>query len=94
MLDQLTPVIVAAYIEELGQHLDKRSVKQHEVPAHHNAEAYEDAHLGAAGNPDDRKGPLFRSLNRERHLTARRLHRLRGTGDDKAAFTADRTADR
>ena len=28
-LAQLTPVIVAAYIEELGQHLDKPSVKQH-----------------------------------------------------------------
>ncbi len=28
-LAQLTPVIVAAYIEELGQRLDKPSVKQH-----------------------------------------------------------------
>ncbi len=28
-LAQLTPVIVAAYLEELGQHLDKPSVKQH-----------------------------------------------------------------
>src|SRR5512146_501550 len=28
-LSQLTPVIVAAYIEELGQYLDRPSVKQH-----------------------------------------------------------------
>jgi integrase/recombinase XerD len=28
-LAQLTPVIVAAYIEELGQHVAKPSVKQH-----------------------------------------------------------------
>jgi integrase len=47
-----------------------------EVPAHHNAEAYVDAYLAAAQIADDRKGPLFRSLDRERHLTERRLHRL------------------
>jgi len=32
--------------------------------------------LAAAQIVDDRKGPLFRSLDRERHLTERRLHRL------------------
>jgi integrase/recombinase XerD len=46
------------------------------VPAHHNAEAYVDAYLTAAHGADDRKGPLFRSLGRARHLTERRLHRL------------------
>ena len=35
-----------------------------------------DAYLAAAKIADDRKGPLFRSLNRERDLTERRLHRL------------------
>ena len=35
-----------------------------------------DAYLVAAQIAGDRKGPLFRSLDRERHLTARRLHRL------------------
>ena len=50
--------------------------ERHEVPAHHNAEAYVDAYLAAAHIGDDRKGPLFRSLDRERHLTERRLHRL------------------
>jgi integrase/recombinase XerD len=50
--------------------------ERHEVPAHHNAEAYVDAYLAAAQIAADRKGPLFRSLDRERHLTARQLHRL------------------
>ena len=50
--------------------------ERHEVPAHHNAEAYVDAYLAAARTAQDRKGPLFRSLDRERHLTERRLHRL------------------
>jgi integrase/recombinase XerD len=56
--------------------LHEKGGKRHEVPAHHNAEAYVDAYLVAAQIADDRKGPLFRSLDRERHLTPRRLHRL------------------
>ncbi len=56
--------------------LHEKGGKRHEVPAHHNAEAYVDAYLAAAQIADDRKGPLFRSLDRERHLTERRLHRL------------------
>ena len=31
------------------------------MPASHSAEEYLDAHLGAAGNAEDRKGPLSRS---------------------------------
>jgi integrase/recombinase XerD len=46
------------------------------VPAHHNAEAYVDAYLTAAQIAEDRRGPLFRSLGRERRLTERRLRRL------------------
>jgi integrase/recombinase XerD len=34
-----------------------------------------DAYLTAAQIANDRKGPLFRSLDRERCLTERRLHR-------------------
>ena len=56
--------------------LYEKGGKRHEVPAHHNAEAYVDAYLAAALIAEDRKGPLFRSLDRERHLTERRLHRL------------------
>ena len=50
--------------------------ERHEVPAHHNAEAHVDAYRSAAQITENRKGPLFRSLDRERHLTERRLHRL------------------
>jgi site-specific recombinase XerD len=56
--------------------LHEKGGKRHEVPAHHNAEAYVDAYLAVAQIAEDRKGPLFRSLDRERHLTERRLHRL------------------
>jgi integrase/recombinase XerD len=56
--------------------LNEKGGKRHEVPAHHNAEAYIDAYLARAQIADDCKSPLFRSLDRERHLTERRLHRL------------------
>jgi integrase/recombinase XerD len=56
--------------------LHEKGGKRHEMPAHHNAEAYLDAYLVAAQIANDRKGPLFRSVDRERHLTERRLHRL------------------
>ncbi len=50
--------------------------KRHEVPAHHNAEAYVGAYLMAAQIANERKGPLFRSLDRRGSLTERRLLRL------------------
>jgi integrase/recombinase XerD len=56
--------------------LHEKGGKRHEVPAHHNAEAYVDAYLAAAQIFEGRKGPLFRTLDRERQLTDRRLHRL------------------
>jgi integrase/recombinase XerD len=56
--------------------LHEKGGKRHEVPAHHNVEAYVDAYLEAAQIAGDRKGPLFRSLDRRRQLTERRLHRL------------------
>lgn len=55
--------------------LHEKGGKFHEVPAHHNAEAYLDEYLAAAGIGDDRKTPLFRSLNRRRELTERQLSR-------------------
>jgi site-specific recombinase XerD len=55
--------------------LHEKGGKEHEVPAHHNAEEYLDAYLTAAGIAEDRKGPLFRSCDRKRQLTGRRLHR-------------------
>lgn len=55
--------------------LHEKGGKRHEVPAHHNAEAYIDAYLDAAGIRDEKKGPLFRSLDRNRKLTLHPLTR-------------------
>jgi integrase/recombinase XerD len=41
--------------------LHEKGGKFHEVPAHHNADAYLDAYLEAAGIAEQRKSPLFRS---------------------------------
>src|SRR5437764_8073205 len=41
--------------------LHEKGGKFHEVPAHHNAEAYLDDYIARAGIADARKGPLFRS---------------------------------
>jgi site-specific recombinase XerD len=54
--------------------LHEKGGKRHEVVAHHNAEEFLDAYLNAAGIHSDKKGPIFRSFNRRRQLTERRLH--------------------
>src|SRR5689334_6225706 len=48
--------------------LHEKGGKRHEVPAHHNAEAYIDAYLDAAGIREEKKGPLFRSVDRRKKL--------------------------
>jgi len=40
--------------------LHEKAGKRQEVPAHHNAEAFMDAYLHAAGVRDEKKDPLFR----------------------------------
>ena len=55
--------------------LHEKGGKRHEVPAHHNAEAYLDAYVEAAGFGDEKRAPLFRTLNRKRELTENRLTR-------------------
>jgi integrase len=55
--------------------LQEKGGVDHEVPAHHNAEEYVDAYIAAAGIGEQKKGPLFRSLNQRRELTERRLDR-------------------
>lgn len=55
--------------------LHEKGGKHHEVPAHHNAEAYVDEYLAAAGIADQPKSPLFRTVSRRRQLTETRLHR-------------------
>jgi hypothetical protein len=39
--------------------LHEKSGKRHEVPAHHNAEAYMDAYIEKAGISEEKKTPLF-----------------------------------
>jgi integrase/recombinase XerD len=56
--------------------LHEKGGKEHAVPAHHNAEAYVDAYLDAAGGSDEKTLPLFRTVSRERKLTDLRMHRI------------------
>jgi integrase/recombinase XerD len=56
--------------------LHEKGGKFHEVPAHHNAEAYLDAYLTTAGMCGQPKTPLFRSaVGQGGSLTAERLSR-------------------
>ena len=55
--------------------LHEKGGKRHEVPAHHNAEAYLDAYLEAAGIRDEKKSPLFRSVDKRRKITANPMTR-------------------
>lgn len=56
--------------------LHEKGGKRHDVPAHHNAEVYLDDYLEAAGIHDDKKGPLFRTIARDRSLSRNRMHRI------------------
>ena len=50
--------------------LHEKGGKRHEVPAHHNAEAYMDAYLAQAGFAEqDKKTPLFRTVDRRHRPT-------------------------
>jgi len=53
--------------------LHEKGGKLHQVPAHHNAEAYLDAYLEAAKIGQERKSPLFRTFGRYRKLTPRAM---------------------
>lgn len=55
--------------------LHEKGGKFHEVPAHHKAEEYVDAYLEAAGMMFGKWDPLFRSVDRRKRLTDRRIHR-------------------
>ena len=55
--------------------LREKGGKRHAVPAHHKLEESLDEYVLAAGIGHETKTPLFRSLNRRRQLTTRRLHR-------------------
>ena len=56
--------------------LHEKGGKFHEVPAHHNAGAYVDAYIAAAGTASDKKGYLFRTAEGKTNvLTARPMTR-------------------
>jgi site-specific recombinase XerD len=57
--------------------LHEKGGKEHQVPAHHNADAYLHEYIAAAGIADQKKGPLFRTLMRApgRPLGLQRLSR-------------------
>jgi site-specific recombinase XerD len=56
--------------------LHEKGGKQHDMPAHHLLEEYMDEYLDAAGIPEDRATPLFRTVaGRTGHLTERRMTR-------------------
>ena len=56
--------------------LHEKGGKRHEMPAHHNLEAYLDAYITAAGIREDGKTPLFRSAaGRTDKLTDKPMHR-------------------
>lgn len=53
--------------------LHEKGGKLHDVPAHRQAEQYVREYVGAAGIGSDPKGPLFRTLDRRKQLSDRRL---------------------
>jgi integrase/recombinase XerD len=55
--------------------LHEKGGKVHPVPCHHNAEAYLDAYLDAAVIRDEKKSPLFRSVDHHRKITANPMTR-------------------
>lgn len=56
--------------------LQEKGGKHHEVPVHHKAEEYLDAYVNAVGfSAEDKKVPLFRSVDRDGLLTANRMTR-------------------
>ena len=57
--------------------LHEKGGKRHEMPAHHNLEAYLDAYIEAAGIRDGGKAPLFRSAaGRTGTLTEKPMNRV------------------
>jgi integrase/recombinase XerD len=57
--------------------LHEKGGKRHEMPAHHNLEAYLDAYIDAAGVREEKKTPLFRSAaGRTGTLTSTVMNRV------------------
>ena len=69
--------VVSMRVEDYYPHGKRRRVrlhekggKRHEMPAHHNLEAYVDAYLDAAGIRDDGNGPLYEPTTTTRLTSA------------------------
>ena len=56
--------------------LHEKGGKRHDVPAHHNAEAYVDAYLEQAGIRGEKRSPLFRTIARSGELTENAMGRI------------------
>ena len=54
--------------------LHEKGGRYHEVPVHHKAEEYLDAYLKAIESTEQKKSPLFRTVNRNRNLTGERMY--------------------
>jgi integrase/recombinase XerD len=74
--------VVAMNVEDYFQQgkcwwirLHEKGGKRHDVPAHHSLEEALDAYLIAAGTGNGKPTPLFRTLDRHRHLTQNRMDR-------------------
>lgn len=55
--------------------LHEKGGKFHEVPAHYQAEEYLDAYISSAAIPFGKWDPLFRTVDRHKRLTDRRISR-------------------
>lgn len=55
--------------------LHEKGGKRHEVPAHHNADEYLDAYLKVVGIGDEKRSPLFRTIDRSGRVTERGMTR-------------------
>lgn len=55
--------------------LHEKGGKRHDVPAHHNADEYLDTYLKAIGNEDEKRSPLFRTIDRSGRVTERGMTR-------------------
>src|SRR6202795_2526269 len=61
--------------------LHEKGGKRHEMPAHHNLEAFLDEYIRTAGITGDEKSPLFRSaVRRTGTLAATAMHRVDAWG--------------
>ena len=56
--------------------LHEKGGKFHQVPAHHNAEEYLDAYLGAVGIGSEKGTPLWRSMTKGGAVTPNRMNRV------------------